>query len=421
MATTWPMTSSKPVRHALCLPSGRILQPFGDPVSQARVLDRPLAEVQDAALAGAGLTRVERPPPDEPVLVYSDRTWFTPELIRRVCAAGPGRLRVEHPDWGAAYEPLQDLEAPGLYELGVAPPGQGPRHWRDLAPITVDLGLENQAMPALHPALAYAARPLPLSAAMVHQVDSWVHLHRINLLGLATRGLQAHLDWKRAPFWKKAAQALAFLLRYRPTSRWDVVAGLSERGKKVQIHPTATVELSVLEDGAEVGPHAVVRGSYLGKGARVEEFASMNGSVLGAGARLGRYGMLNLSVVYPGAMVSKADGLQACLVGQDAFLGWGVIALDLSFGKTIRVDHDGERRDTGLHFLGVCFGHRAKVTYGVMLNYGFAVPNDANLIGPTTHLVRRWGDAPVGEVCSTEGGVVTPVVRRAAGLGSEKG
>ena len=58
---------------------------------------------------------------------------------------------------------------------------------------------------------------------------------------------------------------------------------------------------------------------------------------------------------------------------------------------------------------------------GVMLNYGFAVPNDANLIGPTPHLVRRWGDAPVSELCSTEGGVVTPVARRAAELGSEKG
>jgi len=399
---------------AVRLPSARVLQPFGDPAREARVLDLPLREAQEAALKAAKIELVDRPPQGEPWLCFSERTWFTTGLLRRLIAAGPGRLRVDSADYAAAYEALQDLPSPGLYEIGLHPAGQGapPDRFPELPPVTVDLGLQAQEMPDVHPALAFASRPLPVSAALVHQVDHWTHVLRVNLLAMAARGLAAREDFERAPIWKKAAMVLAFLLRNRPTSRWDVLRGLCVLGKGVQIHPTASVELSVLEDGVEIGPNAVVRASHLGAGAKVEEHSTVNLSVLGARARLGRFGMINLSVVYPGASVSHANGYQACLIGQDAFLGWGITALDLSFGRHVKVEHEGAWVDSGQHFLGVAIGHRARLAYGAMMNAGTSVPNDAFLMGEHGAMLKRWGDAPTGEMCVVREGVATPFRRR---------
>lgn len=374
----------------------RRIAPFDDPVGEARVLDRPLRQAQEMAIAAAGLELVEAPP-DEPYLIFSERTWFSAELARRVARAGPGRLRVADPDYAATYEALQDLAGPGLYEIGVHPGGPPGVGFPQLPPVEVDLDLKPQTMPGVHPALQFASRPVLVGPALVHQVDHWTHILRINLLALAARAAQAKLDWDRSPIWKKILVALGFFVRVRPLSRWDVVRGLNEVGKGVSIHPTATVELCVLEDGVEVGPHAVVRASYLGKGAKVEEFSSTNLSVLGEGAKLSRFGMLNLSVVYPGAAVSRADGYQACLIGRDAFLGWGVSVLDLSFGKPVKVEQNGEWVDSGQHFLGAVIGHRARLAFRAFLNYGVSVPNDAFLLGDHTDLIKSWGDAPAGE------------------------
>ncbi len=395
---------------AVRLPSPRLIAPFGDPVSEVRVLDRPLREAQEAALRAAGVELVERPPVGEPWLVFSARTWFTPELVRLLVSAGPGRLRVEHPDYGPAYEALQELDAPGLYELGLHPASQGalPERFPELEPRTVDLGLKSEQMEGVHPALRFAARPFPVSAALVHQIDHWAHVLRVNLLAMAARGLQAKLDFDRAPIWRRALEVLVFLLRNRPTSRWDVARGLCMLGKKVSIHPTATVEFSVLEDGVEVGPGAVVRASHLGVGAKVEEHAAVNLSVMGAGSKLSRFGMLNLSVLYPGASVSHGNGHQACVFGQDTFVGWGVTALDLSFGKPVKVERDGAWVDSGQHFLGVCLGHRARLAYGAVINAGVSVPNDALLMGEHDQLLKRWGDAPPDQMCVVRGGVAVP-------------
>lgn len=400
---------------ALRIATGQPIAPWGDLPGALRVLDQPLAQVQEAALRAAGHELVSAPPVGEVFLVFSDRCWFTAELLRRLVAAGTGRLRVAHQGWRDTMEALQDLPEPGLYEIGVHPARQSQepfgRTFPTLPPLDVDLDLQAQNLPGLHPALQFASRPVYSSAALVHQLDHWSHLLRLNLLALGARAASAKLDWDRAPLWKKVLVALGFLLRVRPTSRWDVVAGFVEKGKRVQIHPTATVELSVVEDGAEIGPYAVVRGSWVGKGARVEEHTTMNLSVLGENAKLGRYGMLNMCVVGPGAQVSFGNGYQASLIGTDAFMAWGVTALDLSFGKHVRVEHRGQVVDSGQHFLGVAIGHRAIVGHAARLNYGAMVPNDAFLIGPSDDLLRGWGDAPVGEPVRVTNGRPEPIRR----------
>ena len=182
---------------ALRISTGRSLAPFGDPVGASRVLERPLAEAQEAALTAAGLTLVAEAPVGEPFLVFTDRTWFSAALVRALLHAGPGRLRVQNPAFAEIYEPLQDLPAPGLYEIGVVAAGQSHAldTFPDLQPVTVDLQLKTEEMKGIHPALAFASKPILVSEAMVHQIDHWTHLLRVNLLAMAVRGLEAKRSW----------------------------------------------------------------------------------------------------------------------------------------------------------------------------------------------------------------------------------
>jgi hypothetical protein len=85
-------------------------------------------------------------------------------------------------------------------------------------------------------------------------------------------------------------------------------------------------------------------------------------------------------------MFSSGDGLQGSVFGTSSFLAIGVVGLDISFGKEIQVEQDGQWVSSGMHFLGVAIGHRAVLGNRVRLNYGVSVPNDAVLLGPRDDL-----------------------------------
>ena len=91
----------------------------------------------------------------------------------------------------------------------------------------------------------------------------------------------------------------------------------------------------------------------------------------------------------------------------------GATILDLSFGRSIRVSHRGERVDSEQHFLGAAIGHRAKIGNGVRLNYGVEVPNDAFLVPPSDDLIRDTSAVEPGVPCRAEEGKALPVKRSA--------
>lgn len=114
--------------------------------------------------------------------------------------------------------------------------------------------------------------------------------------------------------------------------------------------------------------------------------------------------------------MSAGPGYQMCVFGRDCFLAWGVAALDLSFGHTIRTETaPGVLEDTTHHFLGCAVGHGAAVGQGVRLAPGAVVPTGATLVAPPDNLFRQWGPHPVqeGAVYPTRAGVV-PATKRSA-------
>jgi len=386
--------------------------PYGGSIGQTAVGGVTLAETQAAALEAAGFELVDAAPAGEPYLVYSDRTWFTADLLHRMRQAGQGRLNISDEGWWAWTGSLQAVASPGVYELAIR---TGPPGFADLPLMNLDVPLRELELDDFHPAVAHGhSQPLIVGPAMVHQIDHWMHIIRVNQLVLVTRMEVERQRWERLGFLGRILRVLGILLRARSFNGARIAASLNEKGRDVEIHPTAVVELCVLGDGVKVGPHAVVRGSILGAGAKVDPFATVNASVLSAGARAGRYAFLNLCTLFPRAMVSKGDGYQVSVFGEESFVAWGATALDLSFGAPVKVESDGigsERVDSGQHFLGVAIGHRAVVGNGVRLRYGVTVPNDGMVVDPGDDLLRQWGEGPTSEPVIIEGGKTARVTR----------
>jgi carbonic anhydrase/acetyltransferase-like protein (isoleucine patch superfamily) len=388
---------------AFCLNTATNVAPFGGPVGEMAIGGLTLAEVQNLALVAAGFERVDTPPSEGAYLLFSDRTWFTSDLLRQLAGAGPGRLRVLDEGWQAWTKAQQKLEEPGLYELGIC---EGAPSFEAMKPLDLALEFHEMALGELHPSFSHAVKnPIRMGAAMVHQIDHWSHLVRVNQLSLGVRMEEARADWDGASFVGKAWRLFKILLKARSLNGWKIAASLSEYGKNTTVHPTAVVEFSVLMDGCEIGPHAVVRGSVIGEGAVVDSHAVVNASSMGAGSKVGRFGHINLCTLFAGSMVSTGDGFQVSVFGRDSFVAWGATVLDLSFGSPIKVEVDGGGRESvGHHFLGAAIGHRAKIGHGVKIGYGVAIPNDVLLVDKAD-VLTRWGDGPLDQPAIVRDGV----------------
>lgn len=399
--------------RALRLPTPTRVAPFGDPPGELPVVSwvdgaaqgSTLAQAQEVALRAAGLTLADTPDPAEPCLVFSDRVWFTPGFLRALLAAGPGRAHLDEPPFLRDTGNLQP--DPARPEVALVPAGTPPT--LDLPDVAVPLGLHLSEGEPQHPAFRHAVRGgLATGTAMVHGLHHWTHVLRVNLLALAARAEEAKADWEHGSWWRRMRMAAPVVWRARGLSPARIAAALGPRGRNVRIHPTAVIEACDIGDDVQIGPFCCLRGAVIGRGARIDAYAQVAVSVIGEGARVATGAMINLCVLFPGAFVSEGGGYQMCVFGRDSFVAKTATMLDLSFGRTIRVDGEGGRVDTEGFFLGGAIGHRARVGAGVRIGYGVMVPNDVLLVAPAHDLLRRV-PPDAGGVLTVADGAAVPV------------
>jgi carbonic anhydrase/acetyltransferase-like protein (isoleucine patch superfamily) len=381
------------------------ISPFGEPAHQLPVLGEPLSAIQARVLEDCGLSLVDSPPSDEPYLIVGSRTWFTPRLLRRFLERANGaerprggqpapgaRLRVEHQSFQRLTEPLQRLPAPGVHELALLPAGASPS-FGELPCVTLHLELSSSPSPDLHPGLASAGMDeLVQGDEMVYQLDHWIHLQHINVLAMAAWGHEQRRLYVEGPLLPRLWRWMELLARARSLDPFRIAGSLVYRGSGCVVHPSATVEASALGAGVIVGPNAVVRGCLVGDGCRIDDHASVAFSVLGREVRLTHGAEVNLSTLMDGALVSRCGGLQASVVGREAFVAQHAIIMDRTFEQEVRVLDRGERVGSGRAFLGVALGHRARVGAGVVLGYGTELPNDATAVLSADRILRTWPD-----------------------------
>ena len=387
------------------------IAPFGEPAHTMPVLGEPLSAIQARVLTSRGHSICDQAPTDEPYLLLGSRTWLTPRLLAhfvdRAAGAERGsggkpargaRLRIEHASFQRLTEPLQRLPAPGVHELALLPAG-APPVFEGLPTVTVHPELSSSPSPNLHPGLSSVGMDEMIQGdEMVYQIDHWIHLQHINVLAMAAWGHEQRRLYTEGPLLPRLARWIKLVFVARSLDPFRIASSLTYRGTGCVVHPTATVEASVLGDGVVVGPNAVVRGCLVGRGTRIDDHASVAFSVLGQDVRITHSAEVNLSVVMDGALVSRCGGLQASVIGRDALIAQHAIIMDRSFDQEIRVECDGERVGSGRAFLGVALGHRARVGAGVVLGYGAQVPNDCTVVVDSDRVLRQWPSGADGLV-----------------------
>lgn len=414
---------------AYILPSGVRIEPFGDPVAEAMIGNRPLAALQRAVLEEAGLEVVSVAGPQEvgpeACLVTWDDVWFTRrvlvDLLRRF--GGQGRaLRCGLPADSLLVRrsrPLQQLdeaevdgERLALYRLYLLEAGRAgaagfAERLQRARPLRARFREKVVAFPVPANIMGRGQLEHPVTSSVVMEIGHWVHLLWANQLAVQVRWIETVLDH---PLWaggKLLGTAAGGLLngRLQPAAlKWNLFGRFNRIGRGCDIHPSAKVELCQLGDGVRIGADALVRGCLIDDGATIEERACVQYSVVGRGCFISKNSVLVLSAGYPEGDLC-ANGTQCSLFGRKvAVTSWFRI-IDVKAQGQVKVMHRGELVPTGTNFLGVCFGHGAYGGMDATVQAGRAIPNGAVLVKDPGQVMRRIPeDLPAGTPAWAEDG-----------------
>lgn len=352
-------------------PTGRRIEPFGDAVGATPIGNRRLDERLAEAIAGAGLTPIDRLEP--PCLVVPDTLWCTAGALRQFIDKAAGRDAV------LVAQTCRFIEATAKVQPDVHPVEGGVRFDKirlvidgaEPVEVAIDLDEEPVDLGSL-PYVSDQSMPFGLPRDVVMTMHHWVHILWANLFVGA-------VDMRNTPKWRLLTKGAWAALRAFSLNKWKVMGKFNTIGKGCDIHPTAVVEASTLGDGVVVGPFARVIASNLGDGAQVWPYGLVEVCTMGPRSVVTEHSTLRFSVLYPEAVVGQYL-MQMCVLGEKVLTTGAGFTMDLNFDRSVRVPLDGALHDTGSPFLGAAFGHRSRIGTGFWLASGRMVPNDYFLI-----------------------------------------
>jgi tetrahydrodipicolinate N-succinyltransferase len=214
------------------------------------------------------------------------------------------------------------------------------------------------------------------------RVGHWAHILWLNQAALIARWFEGRKTFP-AKMWLLWRLMLGF-----PWRRGRLAAAFCHIHRRAKVHYSAHVELSIVEEGADIGAQAVVKNSWVGRGARIEEGAIVNGCVVGEGAFVAAASSILGCVLYPGALAAQHK-MQLSVLGRNAAAFTGSYFYDVNFERNVRVVHRGEIVDSGTQTLSVCLGPSARVAGGIWIASGREVPAHALVVQPPDHIVHR--------------------------------
>lgn len=406
--------------------SGARIAPFECDVGDVPAGASTLRQAQLDALRGAGAMPITPLADDAtvtgPALVVRDDVWVTRRALAgfaRDCGGRTAPARLCLPP-GRALEltlPLQDVPLDGAgraaFDVAMVPAGAQatPRALFSLesdawvAPPAREVSLP-MAVPRYILGAARDTMAWPLTSTLALRVRHWVHVLRMG-----------HFAPQVALLDRAAATPVLTALRCLPALRPGRAATLRAlprhlvfRGRGVVVHPTATVEASVLGDGVVVGAYAYVRNSVLGAGCQVEQRAHVNGCALGPRTFVSLNSSLSACTSF-GDTDACINGVQACVIGPRCALTSFARPLDLAPGGPVKVDDGGTLREVGELPCGAAFGPDVFLGADVVIAAGRAIPAGMKLVGdPSRVLSRVPADAAPGWY-AVEGGTARPVGR----------
>lgn len=402
----------------------KLIHPFGVPASACALGGETFAGYRERTLKALKLGPPTVVDDDTalkgPALVLAEDTWVTRRALRgflKQSAPLPRAARLALPPSRLMelYAPLQDLarttEGQAAFDVAHLPRGQeatarelfalGEEGWVQppYRELIVDVPVPRHLMGRASKTLAS-----PLTSTVAMRVRHWLHVLRAGTLLpqvalIEAAGSQPIRSTLRALLSLRAgkAQTLSALRRR-----------FVFRGRGGFIHPTATVESSVLGRNVRVGAYAYVVNAVLGDDVIVEDRAHIIGSAIGAQSFVSRNSSISFCSVFADADACT-NGIQGCVIGPRCGLTSFARPLDLIPGGEVQVDDNGQRRGVGELPCGVAFGPDVFVGADVTIAPGRAIPGGLSLVARPSGVLRRLpAEAKPGVAWVQEGALFSP-------------
>jgi hypothetical protein len=404
--------------------TGAVIPPFNDPVGQMPVLNVPLDDYrrQELSCLVDAVVPVQDPAeiPPEKCLILGDDCFVTRFFLRRL-------LR-QHERTGAGGQ-AGVPEGPYTAEKG----GLDSFSWRSLPgdgrAAAFPLWLWSGGAVSRE-ALAEAPLLLVEQQVRVFVPDAFRVAEEEDLKLVVTReGILALRHWSRLPDINQLAFT-AWWADFRPRNlawflwkglsalslnKWKILGRVNKIGRGCDLHPTATVELSVLGDGVTLAPYAHVVGSFVGAGSRVESHAHVMGSVLGERSFVSYKSSVVSEVTFPEALASP-PGAHCGVLGRKSRAMTGSYIYDTKLDprglQEIKVLHRGQLVSSGRRFLGMALGHGSILGAGTYFQSGLEVPNNVVIVRDREQVISKAGHAQGGQVYSLQDGELLPYGQR---------
>lgn len=333
-----------------------------------------------------------------PAVVLSDELFISDRALKGFLKAArgrasPSRLCLPQSRLMDLFSPLQDLdEHKGrfAFPLALVPAGASVKASDALA---LDEGdwvaapyrdIELEAPVPTHIFGRPGTFTFPLTSTVALRVRHWVHVLRVAHLAPQLELLDRIYRWPPGSL----VRALSAVRLSKPATLSALKRAFVYRGKDVFVHPSATVEASVLEDGVQIGPHAYVVGSVLGAGSFVEDRAHVNQSSLGPRTFVSRNSTVSACATF-GDTDACTNGVQACVIAERCGLTSFAQPLDIVPGGEVHVMDGEARRSVGEMPCGVAFGEDVFVGAGVQIAPGRAIPKGIRLVSDPDRALRR--------------------------------
>ena len=333
-----------------------------------------------------------------PALVWSDDVWVTRRCLRsflRAVISGKesARLCLPRSRLLELFLPLQDVEVDhagrAAFEVAWLPAGA-----KTTARELFALGRASWRAPRYREVLLALPSPrfilkrtdpdilMPLTSTVAMRVRHWLHVlragHLMPQVALLERAMSQPL--------RSSLRALTVPLRVLASGSWSQASAVTAlraayhyQGPGTFVHPTATVEASVLRAGVFVGAYAYVVNSVIGDRCVIEQRAHVSGSSLGPRTFVSLNSSLSACVTF-GDTDACINGVQACVIAAGCALTSFSRPLDLAIHGQVRVEDQGALRGAGELPCGVAFGPGVFAGADVVIAAGRAIPAGVRLL-----------------------------------------
>jgi len=362
--------------------TGKIIEPFNELPCDCLIGNKTLAMWQQECFLMLGikpivLTSKQQIKETDEYIIVGDNVYFTPELLiefvtrsqqkkkNTICSLKHG---VTTQRTISNTQNVSRKEGYVEYNLRYLPKEKFRKE--DSVPIIIDPDQTWEYLPIPKHICDSEKYTIPLTERFIIQIDHWANLWAANIITVLAEAARLQK--------KPKIKLLLMAARVRSFNKWRVLSGANKIGRNCEIHPTAYIEGSIIDDNVKVGAGTIIRESMIGNGTFIGNSVTIEESVIGQKSTI-LHGHILYSVLYSGVF-SVAQMISASFVGKDSFIASGVTLTDFRLDrKNVTILKDGIQIDSGNKFLGCCLGNNVYLGSGCVVAPGRTIPSGLHI------------------------------------------